>query len=425
MWGTGLLFATLSNVMPLIVTFEPTPDVRVLAATAGFAMLATLSRDSGRRWRVTRPDVLPDLKEQPADRGTGRRFTLSNALVVGQIAVSLALLTAAGLFMRGAFKASMADPGFPLDSGVVATLDPGMAGHDEARGRAAIRNILLRVRSIPGVHSASVASLAAIREFREGNLVQKGGTPPAPEGQRDVGVDATYTIVGADYFETLRLPLLRGRGFTAAEEEARAAPPVAIVDEPLARQLLGGEDPIGQVIQFRRNNKKQETFTVVGVVAGVRHDLFDHAPGPHVYVPFGQNYRGSINLHVRAARVPDARMRCCQTLRREIPAADATVPSARSRRSSSIVTAASCSGRQRRAPAVRDFRRRRAAARRRRRLRRPLVSRLPTDTGNRHPHGARRDIVQRDVADRQREPRPHGDRHCAWRAARIGASAWR
>ena len=325
-WSTGLLFATLSKVMPLVVTFEPAPDVRVLAATAAFAMLATVLAGLGPAWRVTKPDVLPDLKEQPAERGAGRRFTLRNALVVGQIAVSLALLTAAGLFMRGAFKASLADPGFSLDSGVVTTLDPAMAGHDEARGRAAIKNILARVRTIPGVHSASVASLLPFGEFREGNFVQKGGTPPAPEGERVTGVDATYTIVGADYFETLRLPLLRGRGFTTAEEENAGGAPVAIIDEPLARQLLGGEDPIGQVIQFpSRDNQKRETFTVVGLVAGVRHDLFDEAPGPHIYVPFGQHYRGSINLQVRAA-TPGAAEPLLQTLRREIPAADATVP---------------------------------------------------------------------------------------------------
>jgi predicted permease len=325
-WSTGLLFATLSKVMPLVVTFEPAPDVRVLAATAGFAMLATVIAGLGPAWRVTKPDVLPDLKEQPAERGAGRRLTLRNMLVVGQIAVSLALLTAAGLFMRGAFKASMADPGFPLDTGVVATLDPAMAGHDEARGRAAIKNILARVRSIPGVHSASVASLLPFGEFREGNIVQKGGTPPAPEGERVAGVDATLTIVGADYFETLRLPLLRGRGFTTAEEENPGGAPVAIIDEPLARQLLGGEDPIGQIIQFpSRGKAPQRTFTVIGLVAGVRQDLFDEAPGPHIYVPFGQNYRGSINLQVRAA-TPGAAEPLLQTLRREVPAADATVP---------------------------------------------------------------------------------------------------
>ena len=325
-WSTGLLFATLSKVMPLVVTFEPAPDVRVLAATAGFAMLATVIAGLGPAWRVTKPDVLPDLKEQPAERGAGRRFTNRNALVVGQIAVSLALLTAAGLFMRGAFKASMADPGFPLDTGVVTTLDPAMAGHDEARGRAAIKNILARVRTIPGVHSASVASLLPFGEFREGNIVQKAGTPPTPEGERVTGVDATYTIVGADYFETLRQPWLRGRGFTAAEEESAGGAPVAIIDEPLARQLLGGEDPIGQIIQFpSRDNQKRETFTVVGLVAGVRHDLFDEAPGPHIYVPFGQHYRGSINLQVRTA-APGTAEPLLQTLRREIPAADATVP---------------------------------------------------------------------------------------------------
>ena len=325
-WSTGLLFATLSTVMPLTVTFDAAPDVRVLAATAGFAVIATVIAGLGPAWRVTKPDVLPDLKEQPAERGTGRRFTVRNALVVGQIAVSLALLTAAGLFMRGAFKASTADPGFPLDTGVVATLDPAMAGHSEARGRAAIKSILSRVRSIPGVHSASVASLLPFGEFREGNYVQKGGTPPAPEGQAVTGVEATFTIVGADYFETLRLPLLRGRGFTAAEEESAGGAAVAVIDEPLSRQLLGGDDPIGQIIQFPSgNNQKVETFTVVGVVAGVRHDLFENAPSPHIYVPFGQNYRGSINLQVRAETAGGAEG-LIQTLRREIPAADATVP---------------------------------------------------------------------------------------------------
>jgi hypothetical protein len=157
-------------------------------------------------------------------------------------------------------------------------------------------------------------------------MVQKGGTPPAPEGQPVTGVEATFTIVGADYFETLRLPLLRGRGFTAAEEEGAGGAAVAVIDEPLARQLLGGDDPIGQIIQFASgNNQKTETFTVVGVVAGVRHDLFENAPSPHIYVPFGQNYRGSINLQVRA-ETPGGAESLLQALRREIPAADATVP---------------------------------------------------------------------------------------------------
>ena len=199
---------------------DTTPDLRVLGATVGFCVLSTAISGLGPAWRVTRPDVLPDLKEQPAQEKAGRRLTMRNALVVGQIALSLALLTTAGLFMRGAVKAAVADPGFPLDGGVIVNVDAGMAGYDEARGRGALRTILQRVRETPGVQSASFASLVPFGEFNESRLMQKAGTPPAAAGQRDEGAQAVLTIVGADYFDTLRLPILRGRGFTSSEEES-------------------------------------------------------------------------------------------------------------------------------------------------------------------------------------------------------------
>ena len=120
-WGASLLVASLSSALPFVVMLDTTPDLRVLAATVGFCVLSTVVSGLGPAWRVTRPDVLPDLKEQPAQEKTGRRLSMRNALVVGQIALSLALLTAAGLFMRGAVKAAVADPGFPLDGGVIAT----------------------------------------------------------------------------------------------------------------------------------------------------------------------------------------------------------------------------------------------------------------------------------------------------------------
>ena len=115
------------------------PDLRVLGATVGFCVLSTAISGLGPAWRVTRPDVLPDLKEQPAQEKAGRGLTMRNALVVGQIALSLTLLTTAGLFMRGAVKAAVADPGFPLDGGVIVNVDAGMAGYDEARGRERAR----------------------------------------------------------------------------------------------------------------------------------------------------------------------------------------------------------------------------------------------------------------------------------------------
>jgi predicted permease len=328
LWGTRLLFSSFAAVLPLVVTYNPTPDIRVLAATVAFCLLSALIAGVGPAWRVTRPDVLPDLKEQPAEQKRARRISMRNALVVGQIALSLALLTAAGLFMRGALKAGAADPGFPLEGGVIANINPGMVGYDEARTRAAIRDILRQVRSTPGVHAASLATLVPFGEFQEGRLLQKAGTPPAGEGQTDAGSDGTFTIVGADYFDTLRLPLLRGRGFTPAEEESGSGLPVLVIDEPLARELFPNEDPIGQRVQFaRRDATDARIYTIVGLVAGVRHDLFDPSPVPHVYAPIGQHYRGNLNLHVRlAGGDAAAESAMLGTLRQVIRSVDPQVP---------------------------------------------------------------------------------------------------
>jgi predicted permease len=324
-WGTTLLTSTFAAVLPLVVTFDASPDIRVLAATMGFCVLSTLVAGLAPAWRVTRPDVLPDLKEQPAEQGGGRRLSLRNLLVVGQVALSLALLTAAGLFMRGAIKASAADPGFPLEGGIVGALDPALGGYDETRGRSAYRNILQRVRSTPGVEAASLASLIPFGEFNEVPLVQKAGTPPAPEGQPEAGVGATLTIVGADYFDALRLPVLRGRSFTPAEEQFASGAPVAVIDEPLARRLFGDDDPIGQRVQLQRS--RQRHIEVVGVVRGIRQDLFDRTPVPHIYLPFGQHYRGSMHLHVRAAAAgADQAVGLLGAVRLQVRLADPGVP---------------------------------------------------------------------------------------------------
>jgi predicted permease len=326
-WGARLLVSTLVPVLPMVVTFDGRPDIRVLAATMGFSMLSTIVAGLGPAWRVTRPDVLPDLKEQPADSTGGRRLSIRNLLVVGQVALSLSLLTAAGLFTRGAIKASVADPGFPLE-GVIANVNPSLANYDEARGRTAMRAILQRIRSTPGVQSASFASAIPFGEIRESKQVQKAGTPPASPGQPQAGNEATYTVIGADYFETLRLPVMRGRGFKPIEEESSSGTRVAIVDEPLARQLFGPDDPVGQRVQFAsRDERPAEVFEVIGVVAGVRDDMFDKTPQSHVYVAFGQNYRGGMIVHARlSTRSAAAESAMVGTLRQEIRAADAGVP---------------------------------------------------------------------------------------------------
>jgi predicted permease len=311
----------------MVLTFNSAPDLNVLAATMAFAVVATLMAGVGPAWRATRPDLIGDLKEQAGQPAGPRRLIMRNMLVVGQVALSLALLTAAGLFMRGAVKASVADPGFALD-GVLVNVSPQLAGYDETRSAAALRAVVARVRNTPGIESASLASLVPFGDIQEGRTVQKAGTPPAADGQKPAGVGAGYMVIGADYFATLRLPILRGRGFTQAEEDSNGGARVAIIDEPLATQLFGAENAVGQRIQFApRDGVRPEPLEVVGVATGMRDDMFDKVPTPHVYLPYGQAYRGSMFVHAKLTAMGDAaEAAMLGTLRQEIRGIDPNLP---------------------------------------------------------------------------------------------------
>ena len=346
-WGVNLLVATLLPLSPVPIFFDGSPDIRVLAATLAFCVFSTLVFGLGPAWKLVRTDVVPELKEQSGESGHARRgrwFGARNLLVVSQIALSLGLLTAAGLFTKGALKASEADPGFRLDRQLVASVDTSLAGYDEAQGRQVYRRLMERLRAIPGVQSASPASLVAFGDISDGRTVQKGGTPPGfgKDGRRE-GAQALYYIVGTDYFQTLGLNVLRGRGFTPAEEQDSAGPAVAIIDEPLARALFPGQDPLGQQVQlparedaapasgngivFDGQEDTREVMEVVGIVPGLRHELFDKAPVAHLYVPFGRQFRSGINIHLRmASGSPAAESVLLRSVRQEIRAVDERLP---------------------------------------------------------------------------------------------------
>src|SRR5207244_1582691 len=139
-------------------------------------------------------------------------------------------------------------------------------------------------------------------------------------------VHAQFVVVGATYFETLRLRMLRGRDFTAADEEPGSGPHLAIVDVTLARKLFGDADPVGrQVLMRSRAEDPAESFTVVGVAPEIREDFFYSAPGGRVYVNFGGKYYPGMNLHIRTADgAPDAAM--LTTIRQELQRVDERLP---------------------------------------------------------------------------------------------------
>lgn len=325
-WAARLLATSLSGALPFAVAYDGTPDLRVVAATLGFAVISTTMFGLWPAWRLARTDVVQELKQHVGESVTGRRrwLTMRDTLVIGQVALSLALVTAAGLLVRSAIDAARAEPGYEMRNGLVASLDPGLAGYGETQGRQMYRRLLEDVRSLPGVRAASLASLVSYGEVTEGETVRRPGTT-GDEGR----ASGIWNIVGTDYFAALDLPVLRGREFTLAEETSAEGTPVALIDEPMARRLFPGEDPLGQQIIFVEadDTPKGPPRQVVGIVPGLRHDLYDREPVAHVYTPFGQQYRSWMTLHIKhAGGGPEAEAALLRSVRSTIRSVDDRVP---------------------------------------------------------------------------------------------------
>ena len=345
-WGASLLVRSLVPLSPVPISFDPSPDARVVLATLAFCALTTAVFALGPAWKLSRTDVIAQIKEEegaPVASGWRRRFGARNVLVATQIALSLGLLTAAGLFTRGALEAGRADPGYRFDGQVIASVDASLAGYDETRGREVYGRLLERLRGVAGVRGAALSSTVAFGGFTEGTTVLKAGAGEAPRDARGDGTRVVSYSIGTGYFRTLGIPILRGRDFTEAEIANTAAPGVVIIDEPLARALFPNQEPVGQHIRYARDEEQlpvrgtgvvtdappptPRTMEVVGVVKGLRHSLFDRAPVAHLYVPFGGAYRTTAHFHVAVAGTGDrAEAAAIQALRREISAVDQHLP---------------------------------------------------------------------------------------------------
>ncbi len=323
--ATAALASSLLSVLPLALEFDPAPDTRVLVATTGFAFASALVFALGPALKLSRRDLVTDLKDLGQDQTGGRRFGARNVLVVVQVALSLALLTAGGLFARASIAASAADPGFGYERLLLATIDPSLEGADERRTAQIRAHVLARLRAMPGVEAVGSSSTLPFGDFHEGERVLRVGAAGTGEPPW-----ATFRIIGTDYFRSLGLRMVRGREFTEDEERSPQAPRVAIIDAVLARKLFGEDDPIGQSVVIVPRERlggqiAQEPFLVVGLAPPIREEVVDPGPTEHFYVPAGRHPRGEMHLTVRAAR-PGADAAILQSVRRELRIADPQLP---------------------------------------------------------------------------------------------------
>jgi predicted permease len=323
-WATRALAISLAAAMPLDITLRSVPDVRVLVATIAFAALSTIAFGLGPALTLSRRDLVADLKDRGVEgASTGRRFGARNLIVIGQVALSLAMLTAGGIFARTAITAASGNPGHSYERLAIGSLDADLSTLGEPRARAAYANVLSRARSLGGIEHASLTSTVPFGDSQEGRLFERVGH----SGHQPVRA-RTYRVIGTDYFAALGLRMVRGREFTRAEAESASAQQVAIVDEAFARRLFPHDDPIGQLIRVARSGEpessRDESLHIVGIAPPMREELLDRVPVTHVYVPFGPNYRSAMHVLVRAATEPDSRL--IDSLRREIRAVDAQLP---------------------------------------------------------------------------------------------------
>ena len=357
-WSTGLLMRTVGALAPVGIFFQGATNPALFAATFGFCALAILFFALGPALKLSRADVLTDLKDQAGEdvaQPHRRRWMPRNPLVVAQLALSLGLLTSAGLFIRGAVAAGRIDTGFKADDSILLEADASLGGYDQPRAMRLYQAASDRLAALPGVQSASIASIVPFGMVSLDRAVLRAGLRPAKDAKpataaEGLAFNARWNSVGADYFSTMGLPLLRGRTFTKSEAESAGAPAVAIIDEALARKLWPDGNALGQRLQFAERDapraagggntggigdsesieasaKDSKSIEVVGIVPNTRWELFADDQGGTIFVPFAQGFQSNVFFHVRtAARAQGTDAAAIDTMRRELRTAAPGVP---------------------------------------------------------------------------------------------------
>ncbi|HUL72602.1 MAG TPA: ADOP family duplicated permease [Vicinamibacterales bacterium] len=334
LYAVGALVTALTTALPITIVLDGASSPALVLATLVFCVLATVWSALGPALRHSRVDVLTDLKPQPGEdaRERRRRFLPRNPLVVAQVSLSVALLIAAGLFVRMAQGAVSVDFGFRADDTVLAEVDSGLAGYTTAQSVDLYAEIERRLRALPGVDAAGVGALVPLGMVNIGQSVRRAGieVPPGEKPQtaeRGRAFDAPWNAVSGQYFKAMGVAILDGRTFTDVESFGTSAPKVVVLDEALARRLWPEGGAIGQRIEFetreRSPSQPATSYEVVGIVASTRRQLFERELPGAVYVPFAQGAMGNAYFHVRPhapqAGLPDA-------VRQTIKAAAPTLP---------------------------------------------------------------------------------------------------
>jgi len=295
--------------------FGFTFDWRVFGYVAGVASASGILAGLAPALRASRTNLNETLRE--GGRGLigegGRRHVLRNSLVIAQVAGSIIVLVAAGLFVRSLRYAESVDLGYDPRNVVNVGLNPDLQNYDRPRAEAFYREVLRRAKALPGVESASLAYSVPLSYYSTGGAIQAEGQvlnrdERTPGGQ--------HNMVSPEYFTTMRTPILSGRAFTEADTQSSQL--VAVANETMARRLWPNQDPIGRKFSYDGEEKKGALVTVVGVARNAKNNDLLHEPGMFFYVPATQDYNAVHVLQMRTSVPPETLIPAIEAQVREL-----------------------------------------------------------------------------------------------------------
>jgi predicted permease len=292
--GVGVAYAgaeffdTIPFPSDLPIVFSAAIDLRVLLFTLAVSLVSTLLFGLAPALRSTRPDLVRALKAADADSGGKKRFWGQNAIVAGQVALSLVLLVVSAVLLQGFRDQLTQGPGFRTERLFLTSFETQLAHYSEDQTTQFYKNLLERTRSAPGVRSAALTSVIPLIGGDSLDIAPEGYQ--LPPGQQALTIFNAYISDG--YFTTMGVPILRGRGFS--ESDSKDAPLVAIVNEQAAKHFWPKGDAIGK--RFHLKGASGDLVQIVGIARNAKYFWIAEPPLDYVYLPFRQHARTGLTL---------------------------------------------------------------------------------------------------------------------------------
>jgi len=299
-WGASSLSGFFSANAYEAFEINVNPDLRILGFTLGISCLIGILSGLAPALRGTRLDLIRALKE--SDTGlscsaatSGQRLSVGSGLVVAQVALSILLLSAAGLLVRTLVNLETMNAGFDPRNVLLFDLDATVSDYKGPKLQRLYRDLQRQFAAFPGVTSASYCMTPLLSGARSGTDLQ------IPDAADKSSVNVDQLPVGPDFFQTMRIPFLAGREFTPAEFESSSPPQSIVVNQTFTRRFFGNENPLGRSISEPEHHGKTPQYKIVGIVGDAKYDSLRRDVAPTAYLPIG--YAGG-TFELRTAMNP-------------------------------------------------------------------------------------------------------------------------